>query len=119
VTETTRLSTTQSTLRNSIDYVVLSLAKIVTSLGKRCFDIRSEALERLLVATDKVAVNSIVRDVQQQRFDVGNVNERRILSLEVTREETPLLEPFVSGKGVCELDSDVQIGCGGRFTRNL
>nr|WP_223174214.1 hypothetical protein [Halorubrum aquaticum] len=119
MTATTRSSTTQSVLRYPIDDRPLATAKRLTLLVEFRFGIRLEPLEGPFIATEEFAVHRVVCDVQRERFDIGHVDERAILALEVARQETPLLESLSLGEVRPELDGDIEIGRARRRPREL
>jgi len=90
----TRSSTTQSILRNSIDYRALLTTKRLTLVVKFRLDVCFELLECVFIPTEKFTVHGVVCDIQRERFDIGDIDEWTILVLELTRQETALLKSF-------------------------
>lgn len=85
---------TQSVLRNPIDYSTLSPAKVVTLVSERCLDVPLEPSKRMFVTADECSVDGVVCDVERKCFNVRDVDEGSIFLLEISRQKTPLLEPF-------------------------
>jgi hypothetical protein len=65
----------------------------------------------------KLAIDSVVGHIEREVCDVGEINKRGSHLLEVPREKTPFLEPFVGGKILGELDSEIEIGRRALVTR--
>lgn len=115
MTETTRSSVTQTVLGNTVDDLTLLAADCLPVFAEPRLDFLFEQLERFFIATNELSIDHVVGYDQWERFDIGDVDERRVLPLEIAREETPLFEPLVVGEVVNELDSEVQIGRHRRF----
>ena len=97
---------------------MLPAAKRLPLLGKCGFDGRFGLRKRLFVAADKLPVDCVVCDVQRKRLDIGDINKRGLLQLEIARQETPLVQPFAVGEIVREFDGEVDIGRLSRSTRD-
>lgn len=117
--ETIRSSATEPVLRDTVDHVPLVTADIVAPLLERCLDVRLELAECSLVAAEEFAAHGVVGHVEWERFDVGDIDERGVRSLQVAREETPILEPLVGGEVVGEFDGEVEVGRRARVTHDL
>jgi hypothetical protein len=50
-----------------------------------------------------------VCDIQWEGFDIRDINERMLFVLEVTRQETLLLESFPLGQSICKLEREIKI----------
>jgi hypothetical protein len=109
----------QTVLCDAVDHVPLVAANVVASFLEYRLDIRLELGEGLLVTTKKFTIDGIVGHIDGEIFDVGDIDERRVYSLKITREETPLLESLVSGEIISEFDGEVNIGRWARVTRGL
>ena len=94
---------------NAVDHVLLVTADVVPLRFERCFDVRFEPVERLLVAAENLAVDRIVRHTDGEFLDIGHVDERGVLLLEVAGKETPLLEPLLRREVVGELDCEIEV----------
>jgi hypothetical protein len=70
VSVTTRSSTTEAILRDSVDYSTLFAPKRVTVFGERCLGLRFELLERVGIPTDEDPVDCVVCDIQWKGFDI-------------------------------------------------
>ena len=97
MTETTRPSATQTVLRDAVDHCSLLSANLLLLSGERRLRRRLELLEGLLVTADERSVDRIVCDIDRKRLDVRNVDEGRVLTLEVARQETLPLEALPRG----------------------
>lgn len=99
----------ESALRNAVDYVPLVAAKLIMPFLKRCLDLRLEPAKRPFITTEELTVGCVVSDGNREGFDIGDIDERSTLSLEVTRKEPPPSESLASGETGSELDSEIEI----------
>lgn len=110
LSETTRSSTTETAFRDAVDDVPLVAANVVSSFRELPLDFRLEPVKRPPVTAYELAVDGVVSHGYRKGFDVGDVDERRVRSLEVTCEETPFPEPLPGGEVRGKLDGDVEVG---------
>lgn len=112
----TRSSATQAVLRDPVDHIALPATKRLVLFVERRFDVRLEPFERLLVPTDEPTVDRVVCDIQRERLNIREIDERRVFPLDIAGEETPLFEPFVVGEVIGEFDGEVKVRGTSRLT---
>ena len=78
-------------------------------VGKFRFDSILEPLKRPFITAEKFTMYRIVCDVQWEGFDIGNVDERSMVVLEIAGQKTPFFEPFPLGQFIRKLDSQIDI----------
>jgi hypothetical protein len=70
---------------------------------------RFKSLKRSFITTQQFTVHGVVCDIQWEGFDIRDINERMLFVLEVTRQETLLLESFPLGQSICKLEREIKI----------
>jgi hypothetical protein len=100
----------EAVLCDALNNVTLVSADVVALVLEPNVDGLFERLEGLFFTAKQVATDGIVGEVERQVFDVGDIDERCIYSLEVAGEEAPLPEPFVGREALREFDGNIYVG---------
>jgi len=91
------------------DYRSLALLDLVTLVREFGLDRVPDYLEGRLLSTEEFTRDGLVCDLEGEFLDVGEVDERGVVSLESSREVTPEPEPVLGRERVGELDGDIEI----------